>query len=577
MIILIFSAVTGYCVCETYRYLIKRKGVDRVDIFLFILPFIQFFLIALILFSLYIFRDSTPFVHRNDVIRFASGFILGYLTCLFYRRRMMSVQNTIILFIIFIVGAGPSYWKYWIETLDIQAIPSIIEFRNVDYSIQAQHETRLPPQEDTMLAPSDDTTVSSNEDLNDWIIRFIEVSILFDNEYEARFRVSDGNTASSQSHNITVIQRVLTNSMAFLVRHAGMHFCVASQPEQNIASQILYDTASEFSSLMYEREDGAGSSRFIAELEAAHEKLNELRRQSRYHAESDYFEQNCSKYDADEDEPLKASSTDVSQFLELSRSYPYFAVALARVMAEIGHEKEGVEGLKKWIDEYGHNIDPIYLVRAYSALDGLESKYGVLEASLKQKDFGHLQLAFIEAIGRVVASIETSKFVTKTPECERLPKDWQTDVYLQLEIGIKNNFDWWAAENYVQEFALEALGYSEEIKAYNIRYCAEVLDSPAQRHIHRAYYYDTYASAILTFRGEQYKSKSLKHSEFCDALHSGIAAWEEAEWSLSEVERPMSDGPKTKELKDVRELIKIVKRKLNVWRPQVLRLACSEG
>ena len=428
-----------------------------------------------------------------------------------------------------------------------------------------------------MLAPPDKTAATSDEDLYDWIVNFIDVSIEFDKDYEERLRASQMNTESQQNIDIIIMKRVLKNSLAYLFRNAGIHFCMESQPEQNIASQILYDVASKFGNLLYRGDDESGKRIFIEELETSYEKLKELRRRSKYHTESDYFEQKCSKFDADEKESLTEWSSDVLQFIKLSRSYPYFAVTLARMMAEIGYEEEGVKELKKWIDEYGHDIDPIYLVRAHSELDRLEGKHGVLEKSLRKKDFGNLQLAFIEAIGRVLTSIETSKFVTKTIECERFPKDWETDVYVLLEIGTKNNFAWWAAENHVKEFALKALEYSEDIKTYNIRHCSKVLISPAQRHALRAYHYDTYASAILIFRGEQYKSGSLNRSGFCDALHNGIAAWEEAEWSLSEVGRPMFDGPETKELKDIRRLLKIVKHKLNVWRPQVLEFACSDG
>ena len=212
--------------------------------------------------------------------------------------------------------------------------------------------------------------------------------------------------------------------------------------------------------------------------------------------------------------------------------------ALARVMADIGHADDGVKVLKKWIDMYGDNTEAIYLVRAHYELDKLETKYKVLEKNLKLTEFGWFKFGFVRAIERVLASIEASELVTKKEECERLPEDWRTAVYVQLDIAVKNNLAWWIAEEFAKEFELEALQLSEEIRMYKIRQCAKKILPPAERLLLRAYYLDTYASAILTFRGEQFKNGLLKRPEFCDSMKHGITAWEEARRHLRELRRP---------------------------------------
>ena len=97
-----------------------------------------------------------------------------------------------------------------------------------------------------MLSPdnkksSDDMdSIVMDSNVYEGITYFVDTSMAFDRDFDLQLSSNVNSIEFIQTHNLNFIQDMLKNSLVLLVKYAGSQYCMNSQPEQNIASQLLY-------------------------------------------------------------------------------------------------------------------------------------------------------------------------------------------------------------------------------------------------------------------------------------------------------------------------------------------------
>lgn len=496
MVLLLLSILVGYAAGNVFRDF-RRFPWKRSSATFYIKPAALIGVALVLVWYFDVFECCYP----EKLLQILAGAIIGMIAGHCIRTGTFSTAYAVVIGVIFVVGAGPDYWR---ETLKKSGVVEIAGIK-FDFPIYDPRVTLFDTK--TILIDPKIPYLSL-------LKRLSSASIPFDFGYIHELSDTNGQLEIDKRRITRVLDATLTPLSA-----CGDHADRTFGQDARIG-EMIQPVAANLSELLKAplgsiTEDTAGV--FIRNLNTSMEGLRAL------------FLEPPEECQIDENLRLEGLET----FVRNSKTYPYAAISLGYLLGFIGNEDMAKRVLEEWIESY--RKDPsrtdsmtslevartrVNLVRAHYVLEGIARGF-------KPDSLPEIRLAYIDSLRDLLGLAEIRGLVFRTPSCDRNSEDVATKLYLFSDMGTKNNFSYWVGQNKERKYRKEALEYSEEVERYRIKDCNTHLEEE-QEHIFSVESLDTFAFVKQFFAIHDYRVGEISKEEFECQIKKAISAWENA-------------------------------------------------
>lgn len=458
---------------------------------------------------------TSHFLISEVTVQVLLGLVSGVLASVWLRRPTIINARIILIAALIVVGAGPSYWRDTLETLGIEHIgPFTLEYQTIDpsglYSVSSFHSS-----------DANRSTISRSTDPGEF--GFARISALLDRSMEWDREFFADPSIMPLAVNSAQYTRKITNEVRELEDILKQIYTPFSECYEHVRRQTpgsyradsialkLVDDISRFLKGPRPSPDDIeqyafpppeyrtplwrNGEQFRSSLSAA---IKDLRLLDGAFAEN--HEECKTTYSSG------PNNIQLLKLLRLSRLYPYTAISLALIRADLGLEKIALQELLSWRrsvfdeNEYlSHSpfVD-LVLVRVLNLATLIADK-GDLEERFE------VRLRFIAAAEQLTDKIRVLGGIGVHGTCKESPRHNNIAVYIMTRLIGQNTFADAVAENKLLKYTSQADSYSREAYKFDIYEClGRSVYSKEQLAYYRASFLDTRAKVIVFVGVEDY-------------------------------------------------------------------------
>ena len=450
---------------------------------------------------------TSDFIVSEVTIQVLLGLVSGALASVWLRQPTITIARIISIAALIVVGAGPSYWRDTLETLGIERIgPFTLEHQTVDPSSLYSVSSFTPPD-------TNRPTISRIPEPGRFgfarIDTLLSRSMTWDRNFIADSSImplaADFTQHKKIAADVAELERILKQiyeQFSKCYQHIRKQE-PGSYRADNIALKLVNDISQflkgprptiasieyyQFPPPEYRTPLWRNGTQFRSSLSTA---INDLR--SLYGKSAENHEVCETHYSSG------PSDIQLLKLLRLSRLYPYTALSLALIRAELGLEKVALRELRSWRrdDPDGNEylsqspFEHLVLVRVLNLAT-------LIAERAKLEERSEVRLRFIAAAEHLTDKIRELGGIGVHGMCGESPRHSSVAVYIVTRLLAQNTFADAVAENHLLKYAREADVYSEEVSRFDVHNCLERSGySKEQLAYYRASFLDTRAKVVL--------------------------------------------------------------------------------